>query len=204
MLFKNHIQISTFDQSGLIAPMPLTINGVHVASWKYTQACNLDSSGQYLKVIRSTFTLTAKVDTNPLVRYEYDDNMRPGTPVAHWQFHAERGAFSHLLGIAKRNGAREVKPHSLSSMHFPVGGGRMRVGLEDLLEFLVRECHFDSRGGFNGALRDSRHGYRLIQAKTLARDAQEEVAESLRAQGWKVTPPDKAPGPASGEALFRW
>lgn len=163
----------------------------------------LDHIGDYLKVLRSNFSLRANVDRTPLVRYEFDDNMQTA-PVAHWQFHGERGAFSHLLGLAQGSGNREVKPHSLSSLHFPVGGARMRAGLEDLLEFLVRKCHFDKRGGWQGAIHESRRKYRLIQVSVLARDAQLEVANVLRKQGWTVTPPVPAPPPAIGRALSRW
>ncbi|ODT12247.1 MAG: hypothetical protein ABS61_00445 [Microbacterium sp. SCN 70-18] len=196
-----HVQISVFDIHGKVARLPLFISGQHVADWKLTMSVNFDSSGDYLKVIRSGFTLVALADKMPLVRYEFDDGMRTA-PIAHWQFHAERGAFSHLLGYALAAGKR-VTPHSLSSLHFPVGGARMRPGVDDLLEFLVKECAFDAIDGWGSAIGASRARYRTIQARTIARDMQAEVADVLREVGWTVTPPETMSN--SGEKfLSRW
>lgn len=201
MVQGNHVQVSAYDADNRIARIPLYIQREHVADWRYTMSINMDRESAYIKVLRSNFSLIALVDKNPLVRYEYDASMHTA-PVAHWQFHAERGAFSHLLGRAQGAG-KDVKPHSLSSLHFPVGGGRMRAGLEDLIEFLIRECHVDSRGGWLGALQESRENYRIIQARTLARDAQTEVAAVLAEQGWTVSPPPSSPE-LNVEELRRW
>lgn len=203
MRLGNLVQISVFDEAGEVQDIPLFIGGNRVASWRYTMSLGLDHVGEHLKVLRSNFSLRSDIDKTPLVRYEFDDMMRTA-PVAHWQFHGERGAFSHLLGIAQGQGVRAVKPYSLSSLHFPVGGARMRAGLEDILEFLISECHFDKRGGWKGALQESRRQYRLIQARTITRDAQHEVADALRSLGWMVTPPDDDPGPIISESMVRW
>lgn len=197
-----HIQISVFDEKQSVARLPLYIRGEHVADWKLTMSVNFDSSGDYLKVMRSGFTLLARADKLPLVRYEFDDNMHTA-PIAHWQFHAERGAFSHLLGFALAAG-KSVQPHSLSSLHFPVGGARMRPGVDDILEFLVKECAFDAVGGWKGAILESRRRYRAIQARTVARDMQYEVADVLRGEGWTVTPPAAGVSDPSEKFLARW
>ncbi|WP_448720995.1 hypothetical protein [Microbacterium natoriense] len=197
-----HLLISVFDVEQNVGRLPLYIRGKHVADWKLTMSVNFDSSGDYLKVMRSGFTLLARADKLPLVRYEFDDNMHTA-PIAHWQFHAERGAFSHLLGFALAAG-KPVKPHSLSSLHFPVGGARMRPGVDDLLEFLVKECAFDSVGGWKGAIHESRARYRAIQARTIARDMQDEVADVLRGEGWTVTPPADGVAEPGQKFLSRW
>lgn len=196
-----HVQLSVFDVDQKVGRLPLFIGGKHVADWKLTMSVNFDSSGEYLKVIRSGFTLIANTDKLPLVRYEFDDQMHTA-PIAHWQFHAERGAFSHLLGFALAAG-KNVKPHSLSSLHFPVGGGRMRPGVDDLLEFLVKECAFDTVDGWKSAIVESRARYRTIQARTVARDMQAEVAEVLVGEGWTVTPPAVVQEPRD-KFLSRW
>lgn len=198
---KSQVTVSAF-REGTIQKLPLYIDGDHVADWKLTMQIVFDSSRTYLKVARSGFTLYALQDRTPLLRYEFDDAMH-SAPVAHWQFHAERGAFSHLLGYALAAG-KPVKPYSLSSLHFPVGGARMRPGVEDLLEFLVRECHFDTVRGWQKAISASRERYRVIQAQTIARDMQKVVAEVLRDQGWgNITPPPKI-DPPSEKLLHRW
>lgn len=196
-----HLLISVFDAHQKVARLPLFVRGKHVADWKLTMSVNWDHTGNYLKVMRSGFTLVANADKVPLVRYEFDDDMHTA-PIAHWQFHAERGAFSHLLGFALAAG-KNVKPHSLSSLHFPVGGARMRPGVDDLLEFLAKECAFDTVGGWKGAILESRARYRTIQARTIARDMQSEVADVLRGEGWIIEPPERVS--ASGEKfLSRW
>jgi len=197
-----HVQVSVFDPTGKIAKLPLFISGEHVGDWRLSMSVNFDHSGEYLKVIRSAFTLMmAENDSIPLVRYEFDDLMRTA-PIAHWQFHAERGAFSHLLGFA-RSAGKKVTPYSLSSLHFPVGGARMRPGVDDLLEFLVKECHFDTVETWRTSILASRDRYRRIQARTIARDMQEEVAATLVEAGWKVTPPETLPE-AGSKFLTRW
>lgn len=196
-----HILISVFDSEQKVGRLPLFIRGNHVADWKLTMSVNWDHTGSYLKVMRSGFTLLATTDKVPLVRYEFDDNMHTA-PIAHWQFHAERGAFSHLLGFALAAG-KNVKPHSLSSLHFPVGGARMRPGVDDLLEFLAKECSFDTVGGWKGAIFESRARYRTIQARTVARDMQSELADVLRGEGWRVEPPGDVDEPGE-KFLSRW
>lgn len=184
---EKRVQLSPLTASGGVAALPLFIDGQKVASWKLSMLLDLDRSRKYLKVIKSNFSLSSDVDSTPLVRYEFDDGMRTA-PVAHWQFHGERGAFSYLLGLAKAAG-REAKPHSLSSVHFPVGGSRLRPGVGDLLQFMVRECGFDTVSGWERAVLADRESYRAIQAKTVVRDMQEEAAEVLQAEGWTVSPP---------------
>ena len=201
LITPEHVQISVFDAEKKISRLPLFIRSEHVADWKLSMSVNFDSSGEYLKVMRSGFTLFALADKVPLVRYEFDDGMRTA-PIAHWQFHAERGAFSHLLGYALAAG-KDVKPHSLSSLHFPVGGARMRPGVDDVLEFLVKECAFDAVGGWKGAITESRRRYRTIQARTIARDMQTEVADVLRSEGWTIMPPNDAKTPGE-KFLSRW
>lgn len=185
------VQISTFDQESKVGRLPLFINGKQVAYWKLSMLADLDWQASYLKIMKSNFSLFASIDKPPLVRYEFDDGMRTA-PVAHWQFHGERGAFSYLLGVAQAAG-RDVKPYSLSSVHFPVGGPRMRPGVDDLLEFMVRECGFDVQPKWQQAVLADRERYRTIQARTIARDMQTEVAEVLRNEGWTVEPPETAP-----------
>lgn len=183
----SRVQLSPFDADGSVGRLPLYIDGENVAHWKLSMFLDLDWSGKYLKVMKSNFSLFAAIDRTPLVRYEFDDSIHTA-PVAHWQFHGERGAFSYLLGLAKAAG-QNAKPHSLSSLHFPVGGARVRPGVADLLEFMVRECGFDRLGGWEHAIKLDREEYRVIQAKTLVRDLQQEAADVLASEGWTVMPP---------------
>lgn len=59
----------------------------------------LDRAGDYLKTSKTDFRVFSKIDRTPLLRLEYDSEASV-VPSSHWQFHAERGAFAHLLTIA--------------------------------------------------------------------------------------------------------
>lgn len=146
LVAPTHVQISVFDAEQKIDRLPLFIRDKHVADWKLTMSVNLDSTGSYLKVMRSGFTLLANADKVPLVRYEFDDNMHTA-PIAHWQF--------------------------------------------------------DTVGGWKGAIFESRARYRTIQARTIARDMQSEVADALRGAGWSVEPPRDIEEPGQ-KFLSRW
>lgn len=181
------------DQSGtpLDRPsqMPLFIGGEVVAFWNVSILLGLDYTGVFLKTMKSAISMRSVWEKNPLVRLEYDSTMTTA-PIAHWQFHAERGAFSHLLARASA-GSRYVTehPHSLSKLHFPVGGERFRPSIEDFIEFLVRECGVDSVEGWQSAVQEGRELWRRMQARAVSRDLQAEAAQTLRDQGWAVSPP---------------
>lgn len=196
------VVIGVLGEAGEIRSIPLLIGGKRVGSWKLAMHADLDSAGRFLKIVKSNSHLFADVDRTPLVRYEFDDGMQ-SAPVAHWQFHGERGAFSYLLGKADAVG-RKATPYSLSSIHFPVGGARMRPGVDDFLEFLVTECGFDRQPTWKSAIRASRERYRRLQAKTIARDMQSEVAEVLANEGWTVSPPSGYEPQPNGNFLHRW
>lgn len=164
----------------------------------------LDRTGKYLKVWRSDFALYSVVSRQPLVRLEYDAEMRTA-PKAHWQFHGERGDFTHLLtlGGQPKSGA-ETSYKALSALHFPVGGDRFRPGLEDFLQFLVSECGVRAKAGWESAILNGRLRWRVLQAKSAARDFQQEVADSLRDCGWQVTPPATKVDPDSAVDQTAW
>ena len=175
--------------------IPLTVSGEHLADLSLALYQTLDHSGRHLKTTRSDFGVFSTLDRTPLVRLEYRSDMSED-PVCHWQFHAERGAFTHLLSIANSNDARRVPtPHDLSKVHLPVGGERFRPGLEDLIEMLIRDCGVDSAEGWREALAAGRERWRHRQFRTSVRDLQDEAASVLRAHGWTVDPPDVAYAP---------
>jgi hypothetical protein len=111
-------------------------------------------------------------------------------PRAHWQFHAERGSLTHLLTLAHEYRPKDAKnPHTLSKLHFPVGGERFRPCLEDVVQFLIEECGVDRRRRWRAAVDAGREEWRRLQFRTAVRDLQEDAAEVLRREGWKVTAP---------------
>lgn len=170
--------------------IPLTVAGTHLADLSIAMYLTLDHAGEFLKTTRSDFKVYSTLDRTPLIRLEYRSDMRTD-PVCHWQFHAERGAFSHLLSIANAtDGKRARKPHDLSSVHLPVGGERFRPCLEDLLEVLIRDCGIDAVDGWEAALERGRERWRMRQFRTAVRDLQCEAADVLVKHGWTVGAPD--------------
>lgn len=175
--------------------IPLTVQGVRLADLALALYQTLDHSGKHLKTTRTDIGLFSTLDRTPLLRLEYRSDMR-ADPISHWQFHAERGAFTHLLSIANTADATRVQsPHDLSKVHLPVGGERFRPCLEDVLEMLIRDCGVDAAAGWESALRAGRERWRMRQFRTAVRDLQDEAAAVLRAYGWSATPPSEPYSP---------
>jgi hypothetical protein len=169
--------------------IPLTVAGGHLADLELALVQTLDRTGQYLKTVRSDLAVFSTLDRTPLIRLEYKADMRTD-PIAHWQIHAERGAFTHLLSMANENDPRRVRrPHDLSTVHVPGGGERFRPGMEDLLEMLIRDCGVDCVEGWQQALEESRMRWRIRQFRSSVRDLQSQAADVLEQQGWTLVPP---------------
>jgi hypothetical protein len=176
----------------------LTVTQVPIGSLDVWFRCTVDSEGMYLAVEESQFTLRWGPVKEPLLRLHFART--PGArPSAHWHVHAERGAFSAILAVAGK-----VKAHSLGALHLPVGGGRMRPALEDLLEFLVRECGVDPVDGWESALEAGRERWRRHQIGTLVRDAPDEAVRVLEENGYVVALPATGPKPPKLSSLTRW
>src|SRR5699024_4665943 len=164
--------------------IPLKVAGRHVASLAVHLYQELDRTGEFLKTSRTDFSVHSTLERKPLLRLEYDASTNRA-PVGHWQIHAERGAFTHLLTLGHSTG-RVDKPTDLSALHFPVGGERFRPSLEDLLEFLIRDCGVDSVSGWQNAVAEGRERWRRLQLRAVVRDLQEDAAAVLRDYGWHV------------------
>lgn len=174
--------------------LALTVDGEELAQLSLAMYQAMDRAGQFLKTVRSDFRIFSALDRTPLARLEYRHDHHTD-PICHWQIHAERGALSHLLARAHAVRPDEVKaPHMLSSMHIPVGGERYRPGLEDVLEFLIRDCGVDRRNGWRSALEEGRERWRLKQLRTAVRDYPGAAAEVLTSLGWDLREPARPPG----------
>lgn len=184
--------------------IPLMVDGETLATLAVQIYLGEDSSGNYLKAWRSKVAVHSTLDRTPLMRQEFDAEVSEAVPMSHWHVHAERGALSHLLGRAHAVRPEAVrKPHDMSSLHFPVGGERFRPCLEDVLEFLVRECGIDHQPDWRAAVAAGRDKWRRMQFRSSVRDLQQEAAEVLRRQGWIVDPPASLRPEGLG-VLGRW
>lgn len=196
------IEPSKTDGSG--ARVPLFVNGDKLAELSVRLYLDADSTGTFLKNVRTDCAAYSVLDRQPLFRMDYRADM-DSAPVAHWQFHAERGALTHLLSMAQAHRPRSVAaPHMLSRLHFPVGGERFRPCVEDLVEFVIRECGVGSVPGWRRAVDEGRESWRRIQLRTVVRDLQSEAASVLAREGWTITPPPGQENGDSAPALNRW
>lgn len=200
---KGAFVVSPMAASGKPAKVPLFVNKQHLADLDFKIYLDLDKSGNFLKAVRTDFAVFSVLDKQPLFRLDYQDDMHT-VPVAHWQFHAERGSLTHLLTLANQHNPKVVdNPHTLSKLHFPVGGERFRPCMEDVLQFLIEECGVDSRQKWRKVVDQGREKWRRVQLRSVVRDLQEEAADVLRREGWMVTAPQQK-FTESESTLKRW
>lgn len=184
--------------AGGAQPVPILAGGEPCASVFIRIGVRPDSSGEYMAVTKSAFGVYSTLEKTPLFRLEYRDDMH-SAPSCHWQIHAERGALSHLLTLGGHD-----RPHNLSALHIPVGGARMRPGLEDFLQFLITELGADPRDGWQAVLEGSRERWRRRQIATAVRDVPTEAARVLAGLGYDVTPPTDGHAPERAGTLHKW
>lgn len=195
------VRISPVDASDPLTTerLPLFCDGELLAYWRFYMFAEVTDDG-FLKIDSSRCALIPAFESVPIARLEFESRST-GAPTSHWQFHAERGALSFVLARTRRDGKRERVPMSLADLHFANGGRRFRPGVEDFIEFLIRECGFDAEGGWQTAVQDGREIARRFQVRTIARNYPAEVAEALKSRGWKVEPPEGFDGWESTETL---
>lgn len=174
----------------------LLSGGKHVANLSLTFKCGPDRASRYLAVRKSSFQLQWLGEGPPLMRLDFDHKAH-SVPVAHWNVHAERGATSVLL--AKCN-PKHVG--LLSKVHLPVGGTRYRPCLEDFLEMIIKEFHFDTMAKWQEAVHAGRESWRIKQAKSIVRDLPDIAAQILQNElGYAITPPADGHPVRNGEVL---
>jgi hypothetical protein len=167
-----------------LEPVPLKVQGESLAELRVIEHFCLDSAGEHLAVQKSTFSFAAVVHYKvPIIRWEFERDAHT-KPHAHVHVHAERGALSHLLSRTDR-----AAPHSLESLHIPVGGTRFRPCLEDVVQFLIVECGFDAKTGWPEAVERQREEWRRVQLRAAVRDAPGEAAAELQRLGYSITAP---------------
>lgn len=178
--------------------IPLKAGGETLAWLRVDYLCRLDSAEMFLAIDNSKVWIVAEVDSTPIFRFEYLYDAS-WVPHSHIQVHAERGALSHLLS---RTGHK--RPHSLTALHLPTGGSRFRPGLEDVIQFLITDCRFDSLPGWRSAVLRERAEWRAVQTRAVVRAWPEEAAKRLREMGYTVALPDSGHPAPSRRTLENW
>lgn len=154
----------------------------------------LDRTKNHLKVEKSQFVVNAVRGQKkpPVVRFEYEHNKREA-PSAHIHVHSDMAG----LGIILHTNGRTDASLTQQSIHYPTGGHRFRVCLEDVIQFTIEELGFVAKPGWEEAVKAGQETYRLKQAEAVIRQNHEKAAEVLRALGYTVEggPMDDVPGP---------
>lgn len=190
--------------------LPLEIDGAPALTLICDYHCVWDHQATYLKVTKANIHVLPATDTTPLFRYEFEDGMQAAFPCAHLQVHAHRDEFLFAMLRAGRGkpasrvkaatGESKAAPPSLSKLHFPLGGARMRPCVEDVLQMLVSEFAVTTVPGAQAVLDAGRARWRRHQIGAAVRDAPAEAVRVLETMGYAVAEP--AEGPA-GERLDR-
>lgn len=176
----------------------LYARGEALAWLRISFLCRIDSANRYLAIDTCNFWIGSVKDRTPIWRFEYVRDARTD-PCSHIQVHAERGSLSHLLARTGHD-----TPHEMRALRLPTGGPRFRPGLEDVIQFAIQECRFDSVAGWEGAVRAERAEWRGIQTRTAARGMPAEAAAALRELGYQVTPPPDGDPTPGRKARWAW
>ncbi|WKD61619.1 hypothetical protein CCICO_08015 [Corynebacterium ciconiae DSM 44920] len=144
----------------------------------------IDSSGSHIAVKSSSFrVLFQSANRNlPIVRFEFDRDAR-NKPASHFHFHSDSVPLALLLARAGRYDAA-AQQHKV---HFPMGGVRYRICLEDVIELLVNEFGVEARPGWRERVCESRLQFDRLQTDTVIRKNLSRAVELLQEDGYSVS-----------------
>jgi hypothetical protein len=171
-------------------------DGECILKLSYTFHCSCKEPGSWLQVDKSSIMLTGEPKHVPLFRYDYVRSPSSDIPAAHLNVYGSNDTASRLMlacsgGKRTRNRRKEYLEKgafpTFSSLHFPVGGDRLRPGLEDVLQMAVYEFHIDVEPEWENALNDSRAEYRQSQIKAIVREFPDLVYDELVESGHDLT-----------------
>ena len=143
-------------------------------------------NGRDLSIKSSKFEL--RVGTAPGVRFEYERDNK-GAPTAHIHHSGVAGLLSPALMKSFFGMKNSRKKGRIEDIHFPVGGRRFRVSVEEYFSFLFKECGFHARPGWEGALHASRQEWLETQLAAAVADNPYVAAATLRSLGFVVADP---------------
>ncbi|BAU97433.1 hypothetical protein N24_3171 [Corynebacterium suranareeae] len=145
-----------------------------------------NSTGKHLAVESSSFKVEFKANKRPIpiVRFEYERHAR-NKPVQHFQFHSESLPLAILLA---RAGRYDIAAQQ-QDVHFPMGGHRYRVCLEDIVELVIREFRAEANPNWETRVQEGRRVFRERQTDTIIRKNLVRSVEMLKELGFKIEPP---------------
>ena len=161
----------------------LTVGGTSIGSLDVWFRCTVDTAGRYLAVDESQFSIRWGPVKEPLLRlhFVHSPGNRSRGPLA-----CRQRACLPLSHPGARRQAQGAQSRRTAPSR---GRGRMRPALEDLIEFLIKECGVDPAPGWEADLAVGRERWRRHQIGTLVRNAPEEAVRVLEENGYLVTLP---------------
>lgn len=170
----------------------LTCDAEPVLTLSFAFYCSCAGDNAPLRVDKSSVMLSESIEHMPLVRYDFIRMPHSQIPAAHINVYGSNDAATRLM-LACAGGQRSRTRRkdfiekgafpTFSSLHFPVGGDRLRPGIEDVLQLATYEFHIDVADGWQAVLEGSRARYRAEQVRALVREFPDLAFETLREQG---------------------
>lgn len=171
-------------------------SGIDVSASNYSEIFQVNvfyelsvaESERHLAVRRSKYEL--RVVTRPGLRFEYERG-NTSAPAAHIHYSGVAGLLS--VATMKNFSGKKAKQRSgnLEDLHLPVGGLRFRPSLEEFLWFVIKECGFRGKPGWEKNLLQSRESWLDKQLAAAVRDHPGIAASTLVELGYGITPPSE-------------
>ena len=179
------------DNSGI----PLTCDGDEILRLQYSCLCSCKTPQSMLQVDKSDILLATDSGHSPLCHYDYVRSPQSDIPAAHINIHGSNDAATRIMlscvnGKRSKNRRKQYLDKGLfptfSSLHFPVGGDRLRPGLEDVLEMAIYEFHIDTQPQWKASLAQSREEYRTAQIKAIVHEFPDLAYDTLIEDGYDL------------------
>lgn len=145
-----------------------------------------DHTGRLLAVRSSKYEL--RVHTAPGIRFEFERE-KTSVPTSHIHYSGVGGLLSPALMRNFGSGKDRKRKGDIRDVHLPTGGPRFRPSLEEFLYFVIRECGFRARAGWENRLLRHRESWLDKQLSAAVRDQPRVARETLESLGYVVRPP---------------
>lgn len=177
--------------------IPLTIDERPALQLEVDYKLMMSPTSMRATVVGSTFLVRPFDVGRPLFTVDYVRDARSNTPAAHYNLHFEHGPIEAELlqtgatrrGKIHQKGVRSGKAPRLADLHFPTGGHRFRLCLEDVIEMLWMEFGIDVKSTAKKAICEGRVSWRAMQVRAAVSDDPQSAAEELRTLGYVVVEP---------------
>jgi hypothetical protein len=155
------------------APFPVRLGQRRPSCWlDVSYRLCFDDSGRFLTVLSSYFGVYADEEAELcLCHFDYERD-KAGYAEAHLQAHGESEALAAMTSGPEKQ--------MLARLHFPAGGRRFRLALEDVIDFLVAAELASGKKGWEKVVGAEREEFYRIQLRAAVRRDPETARDALR------------------------